>query len=118
MKAYTFRVFNKAVRRARASACPDDCDVDDLTDAKRSSSKLTPSLFLPTDAGGVPVQPRVAGHGAGTSQTAVEPSARCRTRLETFTTTHHPRNRAHLTRRLPPSAFRSSVSSPDRDAVE
>jgi hypothetical protein len=29
MKAYTFRVFNKAVRRARASACPDDCDVDD-----------------------------------------------------------------------------------------
>jgi hypothetical protein len=29
MKAYTFRVFNKAVRRARASACPDGCDVDD-----------------------------------------------------------------------------------------
>ena len=36
----------------------------------------------PTVAGGVPVQPRVAGNGAGTSQTATEPSARGVVRLE------------------------------------
>lgn len=93
MKAYTFRVFNKAVRRARASRrtrgrAPEGRHVDDDR-CEVFFSKLTPSPFLPTTAGGMPVQPRVAGHGAGKSQTIAKPIVRCRARLETCTTTHH-----------------------------
>jgi hypothetical protein len=114
MKAYTFRVFNKAVRRARASACPDDCDVDD--DRREAFLVETHAFPLSPD--------RRRGCACSTTRGRArrryvadgrEPSARCYTRLETFTTTHHPRNRAHLTRRLPPSAL---PSLPDRDAVE